>query len=332
MLGSVLHRLAPGGAILCYHSLLADPGDAAGVANVPIAEFEDVVTAVLAGARAVPLGELLDRLRRGRSTRGLLAVTFDDAYESLRTVGSPVFRRHALPVTVFPVAASCASAAPFWWDRLDDLRERVPLERWRRFEDALGLPDAYRRGQPADEGPGRPLRQWLLREHRGRWPASLEVHLAALEAEVGTRTRQRPMRWEELAAFAADPLVSVGVHTVSHPVLPLLSDEEGRAEIADAHAALRERLPGTLPVLAIPFGFYDARTVTLARDAGMSDALVLDNRVLRRARPAAHGVSRISITRRTPAWRQVLRATGVVERVRGRTGAPAFPVLPSPTS
>jgi hypothetical protein len=192
------------------------------------------------------------------------------------------------------------------------------------FEDRIGLDPAYRAGQPVDSGPLRPLRQWILASFCGRWPAHLEQPLAELEHEHGSVTAHRPMTWDEISAFAADDLVDVGVHTATHPVLPLLEDAGVAAEIRDAYSAIRARIPRALPVLAIPFGLYTARTVVLARDAGMDASLTLANHPLRRA--ASDGaLPRLSMGRGLRRWKLALRL------VAPRRATP-YPLLPSPTS
>jgi peptidoglycan/xylan/chitin deacetylase (PgdA/CDA1 family) len=310
-------------AILCYHSLTSPELPSASTAHVPTSELMAAVDVVRAFGEIVPLRVLVERYRAGRATRGLFAITFDDAYEAVRRLGHPL-RDAGIPITIFVTTTAADSGRPFWWDRVDDVFPRVAPARWRAFEDRLGLDPAYRTGQPLDSGPLRPLRQWILATFCGRWPAHLEEPLAELEAEHGSQTAHRPMTWDELSAFAADSLVDVGVHTATHPVLPLLEDAAAAAEIRDAYAAIRARIPRALPVLAIPFGLYTARTVDLARDAGMDVSLTLGNHPLRRA--ASDGaLPRLSMGRGLRRWKLALRL------VAPRRASP-YPLLPSPTS
>jgi peptidoglycan/xylan/chitin deacetylase (PgdA/CDA1 family) len=325
----VWRLLSPGGSILCYHGISTAACPAAGIAHVTLETFRNTLAATRAVSEIVPLSELLGRHEHGQPTAGLTAVTFDDAYASLPAAMGNLIVEESLPITLFVVTEASRSGVPFWWDRLDDVVRLVPHDRWRQFEDELGLPESYRTGQPLEYGPVRPLRQWLLREHVGRWPHTFEAPLGKLEAEVGSTTHQRPMTLDEVQEFSHNPMVDVAVHTASHAVLPLLPDEEALREVRDSFRTLRERIPKCLAVLAVPFGLYDHRTARLSRAAGMSTFLALRNRTLRKA-PEGHGLPRICITAHEKSWKLRLRLVGAVEQLlpwRYPTGG--YPLLPS---
>lgn len=132
------------------------------------------------------------------------------------------------------------------------------------------------------------------------------------------------MTWDEIAAFAARDLVDVGVHTLTHPVLPLLDDQQAIGEIRDAYRAIRERVSSPVPILAIPFGLYTERTAQIAREAGMDASLTLANHPLRGTGPDAP-LPRLSMGRGLRRWKLMLRLT-----VPRRPAS--YPALPSPTS
>jgi len=196
----------------------------------------------------------------------------------------------------------------------------------------VGLPPEYRNGQPAEYGPLRPLRQWVLAEHKGRWLGELDRLLGQLERERGIRTVQRPMTFAELASFASLPSVTLGVHTVSHPVLPLLDDHELEHEIVACHDALRERFTNVVPILAIPFGLFDDRTVRIARKAGMTTSLTLAGTALAQ-RGSGDDLPRFCVTRSQTALKLQLRLSGVLARIRRERAAQSrYPALPSATT
>jgi peptidoglycan/xylan/chitin deacetylase (PgdA/CDA1 family) len=291
--------------------------------QVPVEELIGAIEFVRRFARIVPLSELLERHRAGKSTEGLISLTFDDGYAALPALIGSYVSRVNVPISVFITTRASDQAARFWWDRIDDCFPRISPERWRAFENAVGVPDAYRTGQPAEYGPLRPLRQWIMAQYLGRWPQHLESALSDLEH--GTTSAQRAMSWDEIAAFGANGLVEYGVHTLTHPVLPLLSDKDFADEVGGAHRELLAHVPNALPVLAIPFGLYDSRTIDLARRAGMQTSLTLDNRTMRGI-PASAAPPRVSMRSGLKKWKLFLRLTVPRKPPSG------YPALPSATT
>lgn len=325
-------RLASGGVIIAYHGITVSGEGANATVHVPLQRVAATLRAIRQVAILVPLWEILARHARGQTTKGLVAITFDDAYRSVQSLLWPLLAGEGVPVTLFVVADSLRDPAPFWWDRIDRVAELASATRWRAFEEECGLPAAYRLGQPPEMGSLRPFRQWMLAEHRGRWPVHLEAPLARFEQELGCEALQRPMSGTDLEELAADPLVDIGVHTVSHPVLPLLSDDELRREINAGHRALRERFPRTIPVLAHPFGLYDARTVRIAVEEGMAACLGLSGKQIGGGVPS-NLLPRFCMTSRHQPWKVALYALGFWYGIRPRRRGPhRYPALPSPTS
>lgn len=327
-------RRAPlrAGSILCYHSVTSARLPSASDAHVPIDALTGLVRLARRIGEIVPLVELIERHRAGRSTAGLFAITFDDAYHALLEIAADLIHREQVPVTVFAVANACAAGSSFWWDRVEDLIVRVPPARWREFETACGLPDEFRTGQPARFGRLRPLRQWLLATYRGRCPAELDALLSALEQEFEFRTLHRSMNLTELRSFASVPWVDIGVHTLSHPVLPLLPPTEAATEIADSFQFLRNNFERVVPVLAVPYGLFDRGTVRLAREAGMEASLSLGGTTLR-VEPAELVLPRLYVGEQTRTWKLVLRMLGLRELLNhDREAAAREPELPSCTT
>jgi peptidoglycan/xylan/chitin deacetylase (PgdA/CDA1 family) len=332
MLNAHLQASRRRGAILCFHSVTTPTLPAEGTSHVSVKAFTSFIRVARRLGELVPLSELARRHAEGRSTAGLIAVTFDDAYAAVLTELKDVIARQAIPIAVFVVTGTAVRGARYWWDRIDDLFPRSAPERWRAFETACGVPDAYRRGQPREHGPLRPLRQWLLAAFAGRWPDHLEPALAALEQEIGYQTPHRSMTGRELDELSALPWVEIGVHTISHPVLPLLPDDEIRQEIAISFSALRERFPRTVPILAAPYGLYDERTIRSARSVGMTACLTLDDDLVDGG--SGVGLPRFGVGRGHTPLTLGLRLLGVRRLLRHLWDRqlPPYPALPSPTT
>ena len=312
---NVARRLSRDGAILCYHSVTTPRTPSASQLHVPLGEFETTVRLLRRFADIVPLRELVRRRDSELGTAGLIAMTFDDGYAALLDGVRETVERERVPITVFVVSDAAATGSRYWWDRLEDVLPRVSGERWREFERAVGIPPGHLRRDRARFDSFTPVRQWILTKYGGRWPAGLEPALQTLERDAGASTVQRSMTLEEIARLTASPLVELGVHTRSHPVLPLLGDEELEDEVAGCYGVLRTHALPVIPVLACPFGLVDRRTLETAYRAGMRACLALGNRTLR-GLDASDPLPRFCVMAGQPRWRLGLRLLGVEERVR----------------
>jgi len=96
-----------------------------------------------------------------------------------------------------------------------------------------------------------------------------------LEDEVHAHAEElRTMSWDELRSLGEHG-IAVESHTVSHPHLPSLSDEELENELRAAKRRLEEELGGPCRFLAYPFGDCDDRVRAAARSAGYDAAFGL---------------------------------------------------------
>jgi peptidoglycan/xylan/chitin deacetylase (PgdA/CDA1 family) len=91
-----------------------------------------------------------------------------------------------------------------------------------------------------------------------------------------TEERGRLLNLEELKDILRDDIISVGSHTVNHPVLrnSVLSPEEIRYELKTSKQYLEENLGRQVTMLSFPFGACDEQVVQLAREAGYHRAFL----------------------------------------------------------
>lgn len=79
------------------------------------------------------------------------------------------------------------------------------------------------------------------------------------------------MSWDELREVAARG-VEIGAHTVSHPHLTRLTDEELDRELSDSKQRIEDELGRPARLLAYPYGEHDARVHDAVRRAGYAAA------------------------------------------------------------
>lgn len=110
-------------------------------------------------------------------------------------------------------------------------------------------------------------------------PATIFVPTRIIDGEARYWWFSAPppaLTWDELRALDAGALVDVEAHTLTHPWLPRLSDDEARAEIAGSRTELAERLGREVGVFCYPGGLYGEREAKLVREAGYRAAFTTD--------------------------------------------------------
>jgi peptidoglycan/xylan/chitin deacetylase (PgdA/CDA1 family) len=121
------------------------------------------------------------------------------------------------------------------------------------------------------------------------------------EFERDDPTELRTMTWDEIRAHAEDG-VDVGAHTVSHPHLCTLGEEELRRELRESKAEIETELGRPCPDFAYPYGEHDERVRAAVRAAGYKRAYVL------RERSAdEYALRRVDLYRRHTPVRALLR-------------------------
>lgn len=104
----------------------------------------------------------------------------------------------------------------------------------------------------------------------------------------------RSLTWEQVGEMAADGH-QFGSHTLTHPLLTELGDEDLRQELSDSRARITERL-GRCDSIAYPFGVWDRRVAQAAADVGYSFGFTLPDGSQMSADPLT--IPRISVDHR----------------------------------
>jgi peptidoglycan/xylan/chitin deacetylase (PgdA/CDA1 family) len=205
----------------------------------------------------VSLAELVRRRRDGRLSGDEVAITFDDGVRNHVSSAYPLLLQHRAPATFF-VCPGLIESGRWIWNM--ELRCRLHL-----LDDAEKLSLAEELGAPSGEVEA-------LVSHAKRLPLPRREEL---EQRVRNRTLQfeptpeqldrfSPASWEQLRSL--DPaLVTLGSHTLNHPILPTLSSEDIEREIGGSRTALQEALQREVELFCYPNGDNDTRAQAAVR-------------------------------------------------------------------
>ena len=102
-------------------------------------------------------------------------------------------------------------------------------------------------------------------------PATVFVCSGVLDGEASfTWYREQPplVTWDDLRRLLERGWITVGAHTRTHPVLPLLDEATARDEIAGSKADIEQRLQVPVEAFCYPGGLFGDREVALVAAAG----------------------------------------------------------------
>jgi peptidoglycan/xylan/chitin deacetylase (PgdA/CDA1 family) len=229
-----------------------------GDGRLPAAVFERQMRYVQRTADVVPLETLVDGLARGEPPGRRVALTFDDGLRNHVTVAYPLLKRLGIPATFF-VCPGLIETGQWLWnaEARERLRSLDPLDR-EPLSRQLGAP-----GWDIEE-----VVAWMKRlPTRRRFEVEDQIRQATprFVSDVSQREANDPLSWEDLAAIDSS-LVTIGSHSMTHPTVTSLDDDELSIEVRESRRVLEARLGRPVRFFCYPSGAYDERSLAAVRE------------------------------------------------------------------
>jgi len=273
-----LRNLAQGlGIVLMFHHIRPRRKDAF-APNQLLEITPEFLTTVIAELRRegfdiVPIATVPDRLRSNRRSRPFAVLTFDDGYRDNVEYAWPIFRQCRIPWTIFVTTEFADGRGHLWWLELEQAIARLDRVVISHSGEELSLPSrTLGEKQAAFHAVYRQLRTGTMERLR-----TVTADLASQAGFISNRlAAEFCLSWDELRDLARDPDVTIGAHTLSHPVLAKLDTTAAVREIAESKALLERRLGRSVRHFAYPFGdriSAGRREFRLVRDLGFATAV-----------------------------------------------------------
>ena len=221
----------------------------------------------------ISMDEVHRRLIERNFSRRFASFTLDDGYRDNRDFALPVMCEFDAPVTLYVTSDFAEGTGRQWWIALE-----LAIAKAASIEVAItGAPCLLDTATAADKQAAFDrLHDWL----RGLPEHDLRREISALCAQVGVDDaaicRDLCMSWDELKAFAADPLVTIGAHSITHCNLAAQSEAVAHEELTVSRARIEQVLQRPVTHLAYPYGdraAAGAREFALAGVAGYKTAV-----------------------------------------------------------
>jgi peptidoglycan/xylan/chitin deacetylase (PgdA/CDA1 family) len=265
------------GAILMFHHV-RPWREAAFAPNRLLEITPDYLALVLdrldaAGFEIIPIDRLATRIRDANARRPFAVLTFDDGAVDIEQHALPILKRRNAPFTVFAVPGFADRSAPLWWLDLEDAIARMNV-----FAARLGSTE--QRFAAASPREKQAAFSAVYRALRAGPEEALRGEIARLAALAGMNPLEHTARicldWDGLRRLAAEPLCTIGAHSLTHPMLAKHGDAFAMNEMVGGKARLEGELQRDIRHFAYPVGDPGSageRDFALAREAGFETAV-----------------------------------------------------------
>jgi peptidoglycan/xylan/chitin deacetylase (PgdA/CDA1 family) len=262
------------GAILMFHRVKpsrCDPFQPNRFLEVTPAFLEQTIKRLARNSyQFVSLDEARLRLIEQRFDSRFVAITFDDGFRDNKVWAHPILAKYCIPYTIFVPTDFANGVGNLWWLALESI---IACHDQLEVDEGIINCKTLREKAKAFTA----LRYMVLGQPSQSEEQAFIGRLAKrCRYDQASANRSVCMNWDEIRELATHPLVTIGAHTVSHPVLAKADESFVRAELARSREMLRQKLQRDVRHLAYPYGSADAvgaREFTIASELGYETAL-----------------------------------------------------------
>ena len=239
-------------------------------------EFLALVVEILRQAEVdlVSLDEMYRRMAERDFARRFACLTLDDGYRDNKEHAYPVLRRLDVPFAIYVPTSFIERRGELWWLVLEAViasKNEVSLQIdgvVRTF--ACAAPDEKQQTYSN-------IYSWLR-----RLPTYDAIRMRVRDlavrynVDLSSTYDKLCMTWAELSEIAKDPLVTIGAHTVNHPILAKCEPDVVRREISDGAQRIALHLGRRPEHFSYPVGDPTSagqREFEIVRDIGFKTAV-----------------------------------------------------------
>lgn len=205
------------------------------------------------GLDIISLDEMHRRFISGDFKRRFVCITFDDGYKDTMQWAYPLLKKYQMPFALYIPTSFPDRLGELWWVALEAViaqnsRIGMVIHGKDQFFDCRNVSE---KRELYDAVYGY-LRSLKTEDELRKVVRDL---CATYRVDIASFCRDLCMDWQEIGELAADPLVTIGAHTVNHMMLKKVpSDDAARAEMEMSRAVLEAALGKRPEHLAYPVG------------------------------------------------------------------------------
>jgi peptidoglycan/xylan/chitin deacetylase (PgdA/CDA1 family) len=184
-------------------------------------------------------------------------ITFDDGVRNHFSFAWPILRSRKVPATFF-VCPGLIETGDWLWRT--ELRMRL-----KHMDRAMRVKVATDSGCP--HGEVEAVMEWTKKlplDEREVFRRNVAKQTADFSPSRQEMERHAPLTWDQLRQMDKN-LITIGSHTLTHPILTTLANDVLQREIADSRSLLEQTLDRSVDFFSYPNGANDTRVVNAVR-------------------------------------------------------------------
>ncbi|MBZ0217127.1 MAG: polysaccharide deacetylase family protein, partial [Fimbriimonadaceae bacterium] len=192
----------------------------------------------------------------------------------------PILKRLDVPMAVYVTTSYADRNGILWWLALEEVIRKCEYV-------GIEMEDEDRHfvcGSPAEKRDTFAKIYWWLRKLPQARQREIVRDLAyRYQIDLKAQCQDLVMSWDEIMAFAADPLVTIGAHTVNHFALSCLPEKDARAEMINSAKIISSYIGEFPRHFSYPYGDPGSagpREFDIAKDLGFLTAVTTRKGVL----------------------------------------------------
>lgn len=222
--------------------------------------FEKVIIALKARYQLVSAPELEALLLQKASLKNICHITFDDGLRSFYDIVFPIIKKHSVPVSLFLSPNIIGNNKNFWFQEIEGYDSTI-------IKEIIA-------------------KQWKIEKQKIERFNHAAILKSLTYAEIDniiniyqqqTKTPPKPplnMSLTEVLDVDKSGLVSIGAHTLNHPILKNEDDKSCKAEISQSIKKLAELIQQPVKYFAYPNGRpgidFGEREISCLKENGIS--------------------------------------------------------------
>jgi peptidoglycan/xylan/chitin deacetylase (PgdA/CDA1 family) len=277
--GRVLRAAAslagPSVVVLMYHSVVEDPKRSAKIIHTSHsrAAFESQMSALSRRFNPVSIEQVAEFAGDGRRLPPWsVAVTFDDGFLDNYHVALPILSRYGIPATFYIMVNAVETGLPPWYLRLNFAFSTTTMSSWKHPESGKTFEIGSAEGREAAL-----TMAWELGAARSGIAQEQLTRQIEESLQIESLDERLMMNWDQIRALRKEGHI-IGAHTLSHPNLAHVSEEDVRSEILGSKQRLEETLSEPIQHFSYPHPAlnpqWNTQTMRITREAGFRSAVL----------------------------------------------------------